>query len=169
MSKFVRTVILSASGSIKAARINLQTGEIKPFQYRHKTEPRACGSLDREQTRLCHWQIIPAPGAYRKPVPAPLVKSKPNPNNVFLTEYQTATEASEEITFFDDLLTGVSHLHDGKKPLNQSLLFRLFRDLDDINAPAIQAYTGCNERHARKLAASLRVLANAFDMAIENS
>jgi len=181
MSKFVRTTITNPDGSISPARINTETGEIKPYKHwkqKENEEFRKQLKLKRKDgindaTKPLFWEIIPPPaiaGGNEKKENKAIRKSKENVNNIYLQEFLTLSEAIEDVPILDNLITGVSKLDSGNKnPINKGLLFSMLRDLDVINVTTVQQYTGYSERYCRKLVQYLFVLSTAFDNEIEKN
>jgi hypothetical protein len=187
--KYIRTVML-VDGEYKTARITVETGEIKPYNYAKKKDdkPKARPSqatIDARATQrfsgpgdllgyVPHWVTIAPPErsvAQPDPTkPGAMRKSKPNPNGQLLADYLFVTDAIEAFPCLDDMFVGCANLDAGgnTRPMNTGLLFSLLRDLNDINIETIQAYTGCSESHSYKLAAYLRILSTAFDTAVDN-
>lgn len=168
MKKFLRTTITGIKGEIIPARVNLSTGEIKPFKYALEHFQKPTGTINTNPDSILFWQVIDqskkVPIVSRETKPR---KTKQNANNIYLKDYETLDDAKQDINLLDNLITGVSHLHSGRVPTCKGLLFRLLRDLDDIDAATIQAYTGHSPEYSRKLAQYLRVLSIAFDSEVE--
>ena len=67
MSKYVRTVLINENGLIQSARLNIETGEIKPFVYKNAKEERLkqdieiTGSINDDPDNLVVWQLIKPP------------------------------------------------------------------------------------------------------------
>ena len=188
--KYIRTMML-VDGEYKTARIEVATGEIKPYNYakNHKDMPKARPSQAFLEERANkdytapgdllgytpHWALIAPPERSIKPPVDPkqqgaMRKSKPNPNGRLLADYMFVTDAIEAFPCLDDMFVGCANLDAGgnTRPMKTGLLFNLLRDLNDINVESIQAYTGCSESHSYKLAAYLRILSTAFDTAVDN-
>lgn len=187
--KYIRTMML-VDGEYVTARITVETGEIKPYKYAKKDDkPKARASqafLDAEANKdysapgdllgyVPHWATIAPPERSIKPPVDPeqkgaMRKSKPNPNGKLLADYMYVTDAIEAFPCLDDMFVGCANLDAGgnSRPLKTGLLFNLLRDLNDINNETIQAYTGCSDSYAYKLAVCLRVLSTAFDHAVDN-
>ena len=181
--RYVRTTITNADGSITTARINLSTGEIKPYSYKDaytdsiKARPKnppvhidysAEGDI---LGYTPHWITTPPPSYVdRVKENKTIRKTKMNENNVYLDQYMHLNEAIEDHPALDDLFSGVTSLDCGNnKPLNKSLMFNMLRDLDEINSKTIQGYTGYTESYCSRLAQYLRVLSNAFDREVESN
>ena len=188
--KYIRTTML-VDGEYKTARIEVATGEIKPYNYakNHKDMPKARPSQAFLEERANkdytapgdllgytpHWALIAPPERSIKPPVDPkqqgaMRKSKPNPNGRLLADYMFVTDAIEAFPCLDDMFVGCANLDAGgnSRPMNTGLLFSLLRDLNEINIETIQAYTGCSESHSYKLSAYLRVLCTAFDTAVKD-
>lgn len=188
--KYIRTMML-VDGEYKTARIEVATGEIKPYNYakNHKDMPKAKPSqahIDEAANKdysapgdllgyVPHWALIAPPERNLLPLrdatqQGAMRKSKPNPNGKLLASYMFVTDAIEDFPCLDDMFVGCANLDAGgnTRPMKTGLLFNLLRDLNDINVESIQAYTGCSESHSYKLAAYLRVLSSAFDTAVDN-
>lgn len=180
MSKFIRTQMRDEEGNFVSARINTNTGEIKPYTYRWKPEgPKAYGTMDTEQTRHAHWELVDPPmygdmeKAYAKKRTGP-AKTKHNPNHELILEYYKLSDAKEALLAeygidFDNILTGVSQLHTGTRPISQGMLFSMLRDLHEVNTDTVSEYTGHTTDYSRRLAQYMRVLVNAFDSMIDRS
>lgn len=172
MKKFYRTTITALNGLIIPARLNTHTGEIKPYPYVLSLPVKVSGTINTDYTKPLFWQEIQPPNyaaIVSRETKTKQRKNKQNPNNVFLKEFETLEDAKQDIHVLDNLLHGVSHLHTGKTPTCKGLLFRLLRDIDDINAETIKAYTGYSDEYSRKLAQYVRVLSVAFDSEVENN
>lgn len=168
--KFVRTTMFVDSMNV-SARLNLYSGEIKPHKYRAATimpKARWNGSEDGNPA----WTRILAPvWVDSRPNSAKenMRKTKSNPNNFYLEDFMHLTDATERHPVLDDLFTGVSSLGDSvRDPVNKGVLFRMLRDLDEINVKTIQEYTRYGEKHCYKLAVCLRILSNAFDNEVDS-
>lgn len=168
--KYVRTTML-VNGTYVSARLNLSTGEIKPHNYRAgkpMPEARWNGVEDGNPA----WTRILAPvwvDSRPNSTKANMRKTKSNPNNIYLEDFMHLTDATERHPVLDDLFTGVASLGDSvRDPVNKGILFRMLRDLDEINVKTIQEYTRYGEKHCYKLAVCLRILSNAFDNEVDS-
>lgn len=170
--KFVRTTITNQDGTITSARINIETGEIKPYTYNDNTPDIEIIPKENAGQDAPFWMSYLGKEEYEPTKDKPTIsrKNKTNNNNVFLKEFDTLSEALEAIPQLDNMITGVSRLSCGNnKPINQKLLFAMLRDLDDINQDTVQEYTGYSTNYSRRLAQYMRVLVNAFDNHVEYS
>lgn len=168
--KFVRTTMFVDSINV-SARLNLAIGEIKPHKYRAANLmpiARWNGAEDGNPA----WTRILAPvwvDSRPNSTKASMRKTKSNPNNFYLEDFMHLTDATERHPVLDDLFTGVSSLGDSvRDPVNKGVLFRMLRDLDEINVKTIQEYTRYGEKHCYKLAVCLRILSNAFDNEVDS-
>lgn len=180
--KFARTIITNKDGTITTARINLETGEIKPFNYSKSapmikaiakkkhiiTDYSAKGNLLAEEPFWVAYIDTNSDVEGTDKNITQYRKNKQNPNNVYLQDYMHINDAIEDNPKLEDMITGISNLDCGNdKPLNTSLLFNMLRDLDEVNQDTIESYTGFSKAYSRRLAQYLRVLVNAFDGHIE--
>lgn len=184
--KYVRTMMKLDDGNYVTARINLSTGEIKPYKYKSSTpeqimpRPKADVKPILDYTApgdlldyTPHWVDIPPPnrclatakGVDKLPV---MRKSRKNPNKVYLEAFENMTDAIECLPWLDDLIVGVANLDCGNsRPLKTGLLFGMLRDCEEINVETIFAYTGHSEKHCWRLAQYMRILVTAFDREVE--
>jgi hypothetical protein len=179
-SKFLKTFIIGKHGEIIQARINMHTGEIKPYKPRMrqgieciKPIPKAAQKAA-NQAEMPFWMDtaiqeteqgkLANPGNQFKPR-----KNRDNSANVYLSEFDSMHDACEGLPNLDSLLVGTSNLEIGSSmPVSSSLLFHMLQNLQEINTLTIMQFTGYSESYARKLAALLRVALNAFEAETED-
>ena len=180
--KYVRTTIKLDDGTYVSARINTETGEVKPYNYAKKsklviTKPKqnvvdritdydAEGDLLGYEPSWLHVSKTERDIAETKAdgVKPPLRKSMANPNRTILAEFSTMQDACAEFPWLEDTLFGVAHLGCGNtRPLSMKKFFYMLRDLDEINVETIYAYTAYSEKHCYRLAQHMRVLVAAFN------
>ena len=185
--KYIRTTLKLDDGTCVPARINTETGEIKPYNYAKKPKPKRVileseqDALDRVIDRIVDrgakgnllgyeplwlndsWierDIAEAKGG----VKPPLRKNKANPNHAILAEFYAMEDACAEYPWLEDILFGATHLDCGNtRPFSMKQFFYMLRDLDEINVETIYACTTCGEKHCYRLAQHMRVLVNAFN------
>ena len=184
--KYIRTTLKLDDGTYVSARINTETGEIKPYNYAKKPKRVILESeqepLDRVIDRIVDhdakgnllgyepmwlhdsWtdrDIAETKADGAKPRSW---KSLANPNRTILDEFLTVQDACAEYLWLEDILVGATHLDcGGTRPLSTKQLFFMLRDLDEINVETIYACTTCGEKHCYRLAQHMRVLVNAFN------
>ena len=180
--KYIRTTLKLDDGTCVTARINTETGEIKPYTYAKKsklviTKPKqhvadrivdyyAEGNLLGYEPAWLNVSKTERDFAETKVdgVKPPLRKSMANPNRTILAEFLTMQDACAEFPWLEDILFGVTHLDYGStRPLSMKQFFYMLRDLDEINVETIYAYTACGEKHCYRLAQHMRVLVAAFN------
>ncbi len=180
-SKFVRTTITNANGTISRARINLNTGEITKFSGKQitlqlKAKPKAVlgdavpfwvGMLSQENTEKPRRTINSS-------------KSVENPYFGMLNDfdiYETKGDsqivcAEDELDedgmdtqiaalrdnrpFMDNYFTCVSHLGPSN-PLSKNVLFSLLKRLPEISSDTIHQSTSYSVGYCQRLATALRV------------
>jgi hypothetical protein len=94
------------------------------------------------------------------------VKMRQNDFGEHLDNYILADDAQDDFPMLDDMLAGVANLAHGERPYRKGLLFAMLRDVPEITTENVKNYVGCSERHARDLAAAMRVLVTAFEDAL---
>ena len=180
--KYIRTTLKLDDGTYVTARINTETGEIKPYTYAKKsklviTKPKqhvadrivdyyAEGNLLGYEPAWLNVSKTERDFAETKVdgVKPPLRKSMANPNRTILAEFSTMQDACAEFPWLEDILFGVTHLGCGNsRPFSMKKFFYMLRDLDEINVETIYAYTACGEKHCYRLAQHMRVLVAAFN------
>ena len=180
--KYIRTTLKLDDGTYVTARINTETGEIKPYNYAKKSKlvsvkPKqnvvdriadyyAEGNLLGYEPSWLHVSKTERDFAETKVdgVKPPLRKSMANPNRTILAEFSTMQDACAEYPWLEDILFGVTHLGCGNtRPFSMKKFFYMLRDLDEINVETIYAYTTCGEKHCYRLAQHMRVLVAAFN------
>ena len=187
--KYMRTTLKLEDGTYVPARINTETGEIKPYKYAKtpKTPKRVIleseqDALDRVIDRivdrgakgnLLGYEPLWLKEAYTQRdiaetkangVKPRSWKSMANPNHTILAEFLTVQDACAEYPWLEDILFGATHLDsDNTRPLSMKQLFFMLRDLDEINVETIYNYTTYSKSHCYKLAQHMRVLVNAFN------
>ena len=184
--KYIRTTLKLDDGSYVSARINTETGEIKPYNYAKKPKRVILESeqdaIDRVIDRivdhdakgnLLGYEPLWLKESYTQRdiaetkadgVKPPLRKSMANPNRAILDEFLTVQDACADCHWLEDILFGATHLDsDNTRPLSMKMFFFMLRDLDEINVEAIYAYTTYSKSHCYKLAQHMRVLVSAFN------
>ena len=180
--KYIRTTLKLDDGTYVSARINTETGEVKPYTYTKKsklviTKPKqnvvdritdydAEGNLLGYEPSWLHVSKTERDIAETKVdgVKPPLRKSMANPNRTLLAEFLTVQDACAEFPWLEDILFGVTNLGYGNtRPLSMKQFFYMLRDLDEINVESIYAYTAYSEKHCYRLAGYMRVLVAAFN------
>ena len=184
--RYIRTTLKLDDGSYVSARIDKETGEIKPYKYA-KTPKRVIlesdqDDLDRVIDRivdrgakgnLLGYEPLWMKESYNQRdiaettadgVKPTLRKNKANPNRNILEEFYTMEDACAEYPWLDDILFCATHFDEGNtRPFSMKQFFYMLRDLEEINVETIYACTDCAKSHCAKLAKLMRVLVNAFD------
>ena len=180
--KYIRTTLKLDDGTYVSARINTETGEIKPYTYAKKsklviTKPKqnvvdriadydADGDLLGYEPSWLHVSKTERDIAETKAdgVKPRSWKSMANPNRTILAEFLTVQDACAEYPWLEDILFGVTHLDsDNTRPFSMKPFFYMLRDLDEINVETIYDYTTHSKSHCYKLAQHMRVLVAAFN------
>jgi len=184
--KYIRTTLKLDDGTYVPARINTETGEIKPYNYarkpklfsakpeqdavEHVVDRGAKGNLLGYEPSWLHVSKTKRDIAETKVdgVKPPLRKSMTNPNRTILAEFSTGIDdmqaACAKYPWLEDILFGVTHLDCGNtRPFSMKQFFYMLRDLDEINVETIYAYTTSGEKHCYRLAQHMRVLVSAFN------
>ena len=180
--KYIRTTLKLGDGNYVPARINTETGEIKPYNYAKKpkrviAKPEqdafervvdygAKGNLLGYEPNWLHdsWTNRDIAETKADGVKPPLRKTMANPNRTILAEFFTVQDACAEYPWLEDILFGATHLDYGStRPFSMKQFFFMLRDLDEINVETIYAYTTCGEKHCYRLAQHMRVLVSAFN------
>lgn len=184
--KYIRTTLQLEDGTYTPARINTETGEIKPYNYAKKPKRVILESeqdpLDRVIDRIVDYNAKGNLLGYEPlwlhdsptqrdiaetkadGVKPPLRKSMANPNRTILADFLTVQDACAEYPWLEDILVGATHLDCGStRPFSMKQFFFMLRDLDEINVETIYAYTACGKTHCSRLAQHMRVLVNAFN------
>ena len=184
--KYIRTTLKLDDGTYVPARINTETGEIKPYKY-VKNPNRVIleseqDALDRVIDRIVDydakgnllgyeplwlhdsWTQRDIAETKADGVKPPLRKSMANPNRTILDEFLTVQDACAEYPWLEDILVGATHLDcSNTRPFSMKQFFYMLRDLDEINVETLYACTTCGEKHCYRLAQFMRVLVNAFN------
>ena len=190
VKKYIRTSLKLDDGNYVAARINTETGEIKPYTYAKKPKLFSAkpeqDAVDRVIERavdygakgnLLGYEPLWLKESYTQRdiaetkangVKPPLRKSMANPNHTILAEFSTGTDdmqaACAKYPWLEDILFGATHLDcDNTRPFSMKQFFFMLRDLDEINVETIYAYTNYSKSHCYKLAQHMRVLVSAFN------
>lgn len=182
--KYIRTTLKLDDGTYVPARINTETGEIKPYNYAKKPKHKwvileseqdsldrvidrgAKGNLLGYEPLWLHdsWTQRDIAETKADGVKPPLRKSMANPNRTILDEFLTVQDACAEYPWLEDILVGASHLDCGNtRPFSMKQFFYMLRDLDEINVETLYACTTCGEKHCYRLAQHMRVLVSAFN------
>ena len=184
--RYIRTTLKLDDGSYVSARIDTETGEIKPYNYA-KTPKRVIleseqDDLDRVIDRivdrgakgnLLGYEPLWLKESYTRRdiaetkadgVKPRSWKNMANHNRTILDEFYTMEDACAEFPWLEDILFGATHLNCGStRPFSMKQFFYMLRELDEINVETIYACTTCGEKHCYRLAQFMRVLVNAFD------
>ena len=190
VKKYIRTTLKLDDGTYISARINTETGEIKPYNYAKKpklfsakpeqdavervieraVDRGAKGNLLGYEPMWLHdsWTKRDIAETKADGVKPPLRKSTANPNRTILAEFSTGIDdmqaACAEYPWLEDILFGATHLDCGNtRPFSMKQFFFMLRDLDEINVETIYACTTCGEKHCYRLAQHMRVLVSAFN------
>ena len=190
VKKYIRTTLKLEDGTYVSARINTETGEIKPYNYAKKpklfsakpeqdavervieraVDRGAKGNLLGYEPMWLHdsWTKRDIAETKADGVKPPLRKSTANPNRTILAEFSTGIgdmqAACAEYPWLEDILFGATHLDCGNtRPFSMKQFFFMLRDLDEINVETIYACTTCGEKHCYRLAQHMRVLVSAFN------
>ena len=184
--KYIRTTLKLDDGTYVPARINTETGEVKPYNYAKKSKLVSAKPKQDVRDRIVDYDakgnllgyeplwlneshtqrdIAETKAGGVKP---PLRKSMANPNRTILAEFSTGINdmqaACAKYPWLDDILFGVTHLDcGGTRPFSMKPFFYMLRDLDEINVETIYAYTTSGEKHCYRLAQFMRVLVSAFN------
>ena len=184
--KYIRTTLKLDDGTCVPARINTETGEIKPYNYAKKPKRVILESeqdaLDRVIDRIVDrgakgnllgyepswlhdsWTKRDIAETKADGVKPRSWKSMANPNRTILDEFLTVQDACAEYPWLEDILFGATHLDcSNTRPFSMKQFFYMLRDLDEINVETIYACTTCGEKHCYRLAQFMRVLVNAFN------
>ena len=184
--KYVRTTLKLDDGTYVPARINTETGEIKPYNYAKKpkrvileseqdavervieriVDYGAKGNLLGYEPSWLHdsWTNRDIAETKADGVKPPLRKTMANPTHTILAEFFTVQDACAEYPWLEDILFGATHLDYGStRPFSMKQFFFMLRDLDEINVETIYASTTCGEKHCYRLAQHMRVLVSAFN------
>lgn len=186
VKKYIRTTLRLDDGTYVTARINMETGEVKPYNYVKKpklfsakpeqdalervieraVDRGAKGNLLGYEPSWLHdsWTKRDIAETKADGVKPTLRKSMANPNRTILAEFLTVQDACAEYLWLEDILFGATHLDCGNsRPFSMKQFFFMLRDLDEINVETIYAYTTCGEKHCSRLAQHMRVLVSAFN------
>jgi hypothetical protein len=183
---YIRTTLKLDDGTYVSARINTETGEVKPYKYaknsnsfnaepeqdvverviERATDRGAKGNLLDYEPSWLHDSYTQRDIAETKAdgVKPRSWKSMANPHRTILAEFLTVQDACAEYLWLEDILFGATHLDcGGTRPFGMKQFFFMLRDLDEINVETIYAYTACGEKHCYRLAQHMRVLVSAFN------
>lgn len=186
VKKYIRTTLKLEDGTYVSARINTETGEIKPYNYAKKpklfsakpeqdavervieraVDHGAKGNLLGYEPSWLHdsWTKRDIAETTADGVKPRSWKSLANPNCTILAEFLTVQDACADYPWLEDILVGATHLDCGNtRPFSMKQFFFMLRDLNEINVETIYAYTTCGEKHCYRLAQHTRVLVNAFN------
>ena len=184
--KYIRTTLQLEDGTYVPARINTETGEIKPYNYAKKPKQVTLESeqdaldlvIDRIVDRgakgnLLGYEPLWLHDSYTqrdisetkadggKPSSW---KSLANPNRTILAEFLTVQDACADYPWLEDILFGATHLDsDNTRPFSMKQFFFMLRDLEEISVETIYNYTTHSKSHCYKLAQHMRVLVSAFN------
>lgn len=184
--KYIRTTLKLEDGTYTSARINTETGEIKPYTYAKKpklfsakpeqdaldriidriVDHGAKGNLLGYEPMWLHDSYTPRDIAetVADGVKPPLRKNMTNPHRNILADFLTVQDACADYPWLEDILICATHLDYGStRPFSMKQFFFMLRDLDEINVETVYACTTCGEKHCYRLAQHLRVLVNAFN------
>lgn len=84
-----------------------------------------------------------------------------------LSPCQTYDSAIQTFPFFDNVMFGVSRLHDGDKPFSVGLMFKLLSTLDVISTDTVQVMSGKSESYSRKLSKAVQVASRELAKKLE--
>lgn len=190
VKKYIRTTLKLEDGTYVSARINTETGEIKPYNYAKKpklfsakpeqdavervieraVDRGAKGNLLGYEPLWLHDSYTQRDIAETKAdgVKPRSWKSMANPNRTILADFSTGIDdmqaACAEYPWLEDILFGAANLDCGNtRPFSMKQFFFMLRDLDEINVETIYACTTCGEKHCYRLAQHMRVLVSAFN------
>jgi hypothetical protein len=187
---YLRTIMVDKNGHVVPARINTETGEIKPYSYKKRPKVpfiKATPKPDRNSPDTpVFWELpLQSLSSAEEVTPttkaetAPLAKTKRTRNrpgktttNPYcgFTDYDSfeaciRREHPEHAEAIENAFVGAAYLDDGGKRHGHSteLLFKLLRDVPQLSTKAVENYTGYSENHCRKLYALMRVIINGID------
>lgn len=186
VKKFIRTTLKLEDGTCVSARINTETGEIKPYNYAKKPKLFSAKPeqdaldlvIDRivdpdAKGNLLGYEPLWLNESYTQRDIAETMadgvkprswKSMVNPNRTILDDFLTVQDACDEYPWLEDILICATHLDCGStRPFSMKQFFFMLRNLDEINVETVYACTTCGEKHCYRLAQHLRVLVNAFN------
>jgi hypothetical protein len=182
-SKFVRTVMRTQDGQYVTARINKDTGEIKPFTYRTKPKPIVATFKERTEPYVPFWVGMPICGEDSKRQGS--IDSSKAIENPFFGMFDlydvysvrnggvgSIVSAGEELDedamddaivslvhnmpFLDNYFEGIANLGESN-PLSKNVMFRLLRSLPEISSNTIYQATNYSPNYCQRLATALRV------------
>lgn len=182
-SKFIRTMMRLNDGSYVTARINKDTGEIKPFTYRTKPKPPVPAYKPLPLDYVPFWEGMPIAGT-ESMREGSIASSKAIENPFFgmLDEYDvyqirsggvgkivsSEIELSEDelddaiasladnMPFLDNYFVGIANLGESN-PLSKNVMFHLLRSLPEISSNTIYQATHYSPNYCQRLATALRV------------
>ena len=190
VKKYIRTTLKLDDGTYVTARINTETGEIKPYNYAKKpklfsakpeqdavdcvieraVDHGAKGNLLGYEPSWLHdsWTKRDIAETKADGVKPRSWKSMANPNRTILAEFSTGIDdmqaACAKYPWLEDILFGATHLDcSNTRPFSMKQFFYMLRDLDEINVETLYACTTCGEKHCYRLAQFMRVLVSAFN------
>ena len=186
VKKYIRTTLKLDDGTYTPARINTETGEIKPYTYAKKPKLFSAkpeqDAVDRVIERavdrgakgnLLGYEPLWLKESYTQRdiaetkadgVKPTLRKSMANPNHTILAEFLTVQDVCVDYPWLEDILFGATHLDYGStRPFSMKQFFFMLRDLDEINVETIYDYTTYSKTHCSRLAQHMRVLVSAFN------
>ena len=184
--KYIRTTLKLEDGTYVSARINTETGEIKPYTYAKKPKQviakpeqdaldlviERAVDHDAKGNLLGYEPMWLKESSTQRDIAETKAdgvkprswKSMANPNRTILDEFLTVQDACTEYPWLEDILCGATHLDCGNtRPLSMKQFFFMLRDLEEINVETLYACTTCGEKHCYRLAQHMRVLVNAFN------
>ncbi len=180
-SRFVRTTITNANGTISRARVNLNTGEVTKFNGKQRnTQSRATPKAGVGES-IPFWEVMMNQENTEEPRRTiNSSKSVDNPYFGMLNDfdiYETKGDsqlvcAEDELDedgmdtqiaalrdnrpFMDNYFTCVSHLGPSN-PLSKNVLFSLLKRLPEISSDTIHQSTSYSVGYCQRLATALRV------------
>lgn len=183
MSKYIRTMMRTEQGEYVTARINKNTGEIRPYTYRTKAKPITAVGKAIQGAQEPFWMRMPIAGEDR-PRAGSIESSKAIENPFFgmLDRYDIYSVRSggigkivsadseldedglddaiaslaDNLPFLDNYFEGIANLGDSN-PLSKNVMFHLLRSLPEISSNTIYQATTYSANYCQRLATALRV------------
>ncbi|THC44462.1 hypothetical protein C2862_08240 [Massilia sp. Mn16-1_5] len=158
------------SGRLQDAKINLETGEVAPHEYRRAAPKlkarRNPDAPDQEPFWTQPLPEIAAPEQAAKVI-ATADKSRKRFDNtakVHLENYARLDDAREVYPGLDNILTGALALSMGgnTRPLRRNVMFMMLQSLEVISPMRVRELMGFSKPHSEKVAMVLRVIVTGF-------
>jgi len=168
--KTLRTYMFDGAGRLQDAKINLETGEVIPHEYRRSPpNPKARRDPNAPDQEPFWTQPLPEivkPEQAAKDGAA-ADKSRKRFNNaakVHLENYAGLNDAFEVYPGLDNILTGALALSMGgnTRPLRRNVMFMMLQSLDVISPTSLRELMGYSKSHSEKVAMVLRVIVTGF-------